>query len=126
MGGDDGDEAPQPRRCNGATAWRDTGGGALRAGGCSMRLRAGMTRTELCIFGRISGSMRARMRIGAMFVLRQRLWLGNGGGCLLLALGRLQNRELASGALRCASACREPAARFCIEGIRPEAWVLIG
>jgi len=71
-GGDDGDEAPQPRRCNRATAWRDTSGGALRAGSCSMRLRAGMTRPELCIFGRISGSMRALARIGAMFVLRQR------------------------------------------------------
>ena len=39
--GDDGDEASEPRRCNGATAWGDSSGGSLRAGSRSVRLRAG-------------------------------------------------------------------------------------
>lgn len=41
-GGDDGEEAPQPRRCNGATAWGDSSGGSLRAGSRSVWLRAGL------------------------------------------------------------------------------------
>ncbi len=48
-GGDDGDEAPEPRRCNGATAWGDSGGGSLRAGSCSVRLRAGKAWPEPCV-----------------------------------------------------------------------------
>jgi hypothetical protein len=61
-----------------------------------------MTRPELCIFGRISGSMRARMRIGAMFVLRQRLWLGNGGvvSCLRWAAFRIANSLRARSVVR--------------------------
>jgi hypothetical protein len=40
-GGDDGEEATEPRRCHGATAWGDSSGGSLRAVSCSVPLRAG-------------------------------------------------------------------------------------
>jgi hypothetical protein len=40
-GSDDGEEATEPRRCHGATAWGDSSGGSLRAGSRSVRLRAG-------------------------------------------------------------------------------------
>lgn len=77
-GGDGGDEAPKPRRCNWAAAWRDTGGSSLRTGSCLVQSRAGRARPELHIFKRILDSTRrASMRAFARFVLRPCLRLGS-------------------------------------------------
>ena len=70
-GCDDADEAPQAGWCHRATTWGNTGGGALRPGGCLMYVRAGVVQLALRIAALFqNGSERLCLRICALYFLR--------------------------------------------------------